>query len=213
MAKKPGRRAQLGIGGEYKDGGTWFVTAPVDRRLLRTRSVLRTALLALLERKQFDEITIRDITAEASIGYATFFRHYSSKSALLKAVAQEQIGNLLEMAIPLLVAQDIRGSCLSLCKYMSEHRAMWSALLTGGAAGLIRQEFMRQSMKRGTAAMPPSTWVPAELGVNFGVAATLEIFDWWLRKPNAFSVDEVAEVLDRLVVSPISVAWSSQRTR
>jgi AcrR family transcriptional regulator len=170
--------------------------------MVRTRAALRRALLALLECKQLDEITVRDIAAEAQIGYATFFRHHASKADLLKDVAEEQIGNLMALALPLLVAADTRGSCLALCKYVSEHRAIWSALLTGGAAGAMREEFIRQAMQQGAAQVQRSSWLPVELGAIYGVSATVEILAWWLRKPNDFTVERIAEIVDRLVVTP-----------
>ncbi len=183
-------------------------SAPItDVRMVRTRSALRRALLSLLERKQFDQIRIRDIATEAQIGYATFFRHHPSKAELLKDVAEEQIARLLDLAKPLLVATDTKGSCMALCEYVNDHRALWTALLTGGAAGAVREEFLRQTMIKGPVDMPPTTCVPVELGAVFGVASTVEILAWWLRRPNQMSVAEIAKVIDRLVVSPI-IDWT-----
>ena len=170
--------------------------------MVRTRSALRHALLRLLELKHFDQITVRDIAAEARIGYATFFRHHESKSELLGDVAEEQSGNLMALALPLLVAADTRGSCLALCRYVDEHRAIWSALLTGGAAGAMREEFLRQAMQLGSVQVQRSNWLPVELGAIYGVGATVEILAWWLRQPRDFSVERIAEIIDRLVVTP-----------
>jgi AcrR family transcriptional regulator len=175
-----------------------------DARMVRTRAALRRALLALLERKQLDQITVRDLAAEAGVGYATFFRHHPSKSELLKDVAEEQIGRLMALALPLLVAADTRGSCVALCRYVNDHRAIWSALLTGGAAGAMREEFIRQAMQGAAAQVQSSSssWLPVELGAIYGVSATVEILAWWLRKPNDFTIEQIAEILDRLVVTP-----------
>jgi AcrR family transcriptional regulator len=173
-----------------------------DARMVRTRAAMRKALLALLERKQFDQITVRDIAAEAKIGYATFFRHHESKWELLNDVAEEEISRLMAQGMPLLVADDIRGSALALCKYVREHRAIWSALLTGGAAGAMRQEFIRQAMQSGASQVQKSQWLPVELGAIIGVSATVEILAWWLRQPQDFSVERIAEIVDRLVIAP-----------
>lgn len=170
--------------------------------MVRTRAALRRALLKLLELKHFDQITVRDIAAEAKIGYATFFRHHESKAELLEDVAEEQIGNLMALALPLLVAADTRGSCLALCRYVDEHRAIWSALLTGGAAGAMREEFLRQAMQLGSVQVQRSSWLPVELGAIYGVGATVEILAWWLRQPRDFTVERIAEIIDRLVVTP-----------
>jgi AcrR family transcriptional regulator len=179
-----------------------LVTTTTDARMVRTRAAMRRALLALLERKQLDQITVRDIAAQAQIGYATFFRHHESKWELLKDVAEEEISRLMALGIPLLVADDTRGSALALCRYVREHRAIWSALLTGGAAGAMREEFIRQAMQYGASQVQKSRWLPVELGAIYGVSATVEILAWWLRQPEDFSVERIAEIVDRLVIAP-----------
>jgi AcrR family transcriptional regulator len=170
--------------------------------MVRTRAAMRKAMLTLLERKQLDQITVRDIAAEAKIGYATFFRHHESKWELLKDVAEEEIGRLMALGLPLLAADDTRGSALALCRYVGEHRAIWSALLTGGAAGAMREEFIRQAMQHGSTQVQRSPWLPVELGAIYGVSATVEILAWWLKQPEEFSVERVAEIVDRLVMTP-----------
>ena len=150
--------------------------------MVRTRAALRRALLALLERKHFDQITVRDIAAEAGIGYATFFRHDESKAELLAEVAKEQIATLMSLAVPLLVAADTRGSCLALCRYVNEHRAIWSALLTGGAAGAMREEFIRQAMQLDRVRCKRAAGCRSSWGAIYGVSATVEILAWWLRQ-------------------------------
>ena len=58
-----------------------------DARAVRTREALRRALLDLLEDKSLEQITIRDITAAAGIGYTTFFRHHPTTESLLDDLA------------------------------------------------------------------------------------------------------------------------------
>lgn len=182
-----------------------------DARMLRTREALRRALLGLLERKQLDQITIRDIANEADIGYATFFRHHASKEELLNEIAAEQIAQLMALTMPLLDAANTRVACLALCKYVGEHRATWSALLTGGASGTLRAEFIRLASE-GSSRVRTNGWLPVELGAVYGVAATIEILTWWLRRPDdAISAEGIAEILDRLVVAPAIGTISSNQ--
>jgi AcrR family transcriptional regulator len=173
-----------------------------DARMVRTREALRRALLALIERKQFEQITIRDIAAEAGIGYATFFRHHSSKTDLLNEIAAEEIGLLMVSVFPLLDPKDTRVSCLALCNYIDKQRALWSVLLTGGAAGTLREEFVRQATQ-GAPKVRTSEWLPVELGAVYGASAAVEILAWWLRRPDdEYTAEQIAEILDRLVVAP-----------
>ena len=116
-----------------------------DARVDRSRAALRAALLALLNRRRFEDLTIRAITARAGVGYATFFRHYPDKRALLHDVAATAIGELLARAMPIAAADDSRGACLVLCRYVHGQRRLWRALLNGGAAATVRDEFLRQA--------------------------------------------------------------------
>lgn len=176
--------------------------APIaDARMRRTRKALHDAMLVLLERKQFDQVTIREIAAEAGIGYATFFRHHSSKAQLLEEVAAEEIAHLMALTLPLLNATDTRVACLALCRYVHQHRALWSALLTG-AGGAMREEFIRLATQNSALLGDPRSWLPVELGAIYGVTATVEILTWWLRGHDEFSVEQIAEIVDRLVVVP-----------
>lgn len=54
-----------------------------DRRVLRTRKLLRESILALVLEKGYDDISIQDITDRANLGRATFYLHYREKDDLL----------------------------------------------------------------------------------------------------------------------------------
>ncbi|MBW8783595.1 MAG: TetR/AcrR family transcriptional regulator [Novosphingobium sp.] len=174
----------------------------IDARMQRTQEALRVGMLVLLERSALADISIRDIVAEAGIGYATFFRHYASKNELLQAVITDEIEQLVDLSLPVLRPGDSLESSLALFHHVDEHRALWSALLTGGAAGTIREEFARIARDRGPSRIHLDGWLPLDLGVAYGVAATVEIIAWWLRNRDDFSVERIAAVHDRLVLRP-----------
>lgn len=173
-----------------------------ETRATRSRPALCAALLSLLEEKSFEQITVREIAARAGVGYATFFRHYPDKDALLHELASNEISKLLAMTMPILYTIDSRASAQALCAYLWEHRKLWSALLTGGAAATLKAEFVRQAQAK--AAEQPNTrsWLPGDLIVVFSVAATIEILAWWLKQNQPPAVKQMAEALDRLVITP-----------
>lgn len=175
---------------------------PRDARQQRSDAALREALLKLISRGAYDQITVRDIVAEAGIGYATFFRHYPGKDALLDAVAGEEIAALVAMTAPSLSPDGTRATSLALARHVAERRAIWTALLTGGAAGRLREQFAQLAAQVPRQSRKPLAWLPVDLGITFGVTATVEILAWWLRQPSDYPVEKVAEALDRLVIAP-----------
>jgi AcrR family transcriptional regulator len=68
-----------------------------DRRVRRTQQALAHAVIALTLEKGYDAITIRDITDWADVGYATFFRHYKDKEALLHDVLDVVLTELMDL--------------------------------------------------------------------------------------------------------------------
>ncbi|HEX7751285.1 MAG TPA: helix-turn-helix domain-containing protein [Novosphingobium sp.] len=176
--------------------------APTDARQIRSRKALTAALLALLEEKPFDQVTIREISARAGTGYATFFRHYATKEALLGDLASQEIASLLAMTVPILHATDSAESTRALCAYVDAHRPLWTALLTGGAASIVREEFIHQARSLAEGAQTPG-WLPSDLGVIYGTGGTFDLLAWWLGQERAYSPDEVAAILNRLIIAPL----------
>ena len=173
-----------------------------DPRALRTREALRRALLRLLERKALDRISIRDICEVADVGYSTFFRHHPSTGSVLNDVAAEQIGRLVGLALPVADAANTRAAAVALCTYVHENRALWLTLLTGGAAGAMREEFIRLSMQIASTRVQHETWPPADIVTILVVSSTIELLSWWLRQKQPLSIEEVAEIHERVIVTP-----------
>ncbi len=54
-----------------------------DLRIRRTRERLGAALIALIEEKAIDDVTIREVLDRAKVGRSTFYLHYQDKDDLL----------------------------------------------------------------------------------------------------------------------------------
>jgi AcrR family transcriptional regulator len=174
-----------------------------DARAVRTRKSLREAMLGLLETKRFDQITIGDIADAANVGYSTVCRHYPTLEALLDDVAAEQIARIINLSFPRFDPNDTRAACIALFTSIDEHRAVWSALLTGGAAGALRQEFLRITRQLALSWKQPQGWLPRDLGVQMTVSGTIELLTWWLEQADPMSIEEIAGIFHRMLVAPM----------
>lgn len=66
-----------------------------DPRIQRTRQAIIDALYTLAKRKDFEDISISDITEEAKINRSTFYYHFLDKYDLIDAIQKEIIKNKL----------------------------------------------------------------------------------------------------------------------
>lgn len=63
----------------------------LDPRIVRTRKLIMDAFIQLSKIKDFEHITIKDITETATINRATFYYHFSDKYKLLEQVINEDM--------------------------------------------------------------------------------------------------------------------------
>ena len=66
-----------------------------DPRVKRTRQLLQQALIALMQEKAFQDITVQDIAERATVNRATFYAHFEDKYALLDTCMREQFQQML----------------------------------------------------------------------------------------------------------------------
>src|SRR5271157_1819235 len=78
-----------------------LTTPKSDRRSLRTRKLLWHALIALIQEKDYAEITIQDIADRADVNRVTFYLHYRDKQDLLAQNAEMIMDDLAAKGPPL----------------------------------------------------------------------------------------------------------------
>jgi AcrR family transcriptional regulator len=64
-------------------------------RLRRTQTLLREALIALIEERGFETLTIGEITERAMVSRAAFYRNYQDKYDLVEQIFEEAMSALL----------------------------------------------------------------------------------------------------------------------
>ena len=175
-----------------------------DPRNERTRSAITAALVDLLASQPFDQVLVRDIVARAGIGNATFFRHYRDKAQVLEEVAQDFFEQASGAMIPALEQRHSDLGARHLCRFVDEHRVVYTALLTGGASGHIRANFVEKTAEQAFAVADGlSHRLPGRLAVIYPLSAIVAILAWWLGEVPETPPDEVAELIARLVFKPM----------
>lgn len=192
----------------------WGRSAPsrgLDPRQVRSAAALREGLLRLLERKHLDEITVREIVAEAGVNNATFFRHHSDKKSFFDRIATEEIDRLVAVSLPFGHSLD---GYIVLCEYVSRHRVLWKALLTGGAGAAMRERYMRVSREVASEYTGVKSWLPHDLSIICSTTLIVETLSWWLSlEQDAYTPKAVAKILDTLVRGTVARSASDRATK
>ena len=72
-----------------------------DLRVRRTQKLLREALIALIEERNFDVITVGEIAERAMVSRAAFYRYYQDKYDLVEKIFEEMVATVVREIDPL----------------------------------------------------------------------------------------------------------------
>lgn len=105
----------------------------VDQRIRMTRSLLKDALVRLMQQQHISKISVSALCAAAGINRSTFYMHYTNQYDLLSKVEQEVMGNLISY----LERQDLNSSnpisgqvLTGILDYVKEDVELFKALLS-----------------------------------------------------------------------------------
>jgi AcrR family transcriptional regulator len=182
-----------------------------DRRVRRTQKSLGDALIALALEKDFEEITIQEITDRADIGYRTFFRHYADKDELLNdvlSVVKLEMRELMSppplqfFTDPKLQIDDLPNTRI-IFEHVQENSSLYRVLLLSNR-GLVQplKEFAVQEFKTHYGEFF-ETDIPFEIITNHMISSIITLMRWWLNNEMCYSPNEMGDIANRLIIQPI----------
>lgn len=186
---------------------TWYPrrVQDSDRRVRRTRAALGQALLDLAGERPFEAITVRELVDRADVGYATFFRHYASKEALLLEVFGGIVGELADLLQPTAEQGRLEEAGRQLFDYVARHEARLRILFAAQRGTAVERGVRAVVEARILASRgfrPPAD-VPADLAAHHLVSSSLALVAWWLEHGMPYGVERMGRVYARLVVGPV----------
>ena len=178
-----------------------------DARVRRTRDALGDALIALMQEKPFDTITVQDVLDRARVSRSTFYAHYSDKDDLLMSDAEE----FFEAISTALSAHGDKSDRVfpvrEFFAHLSNVQPFYKALVKSGKfqenMELARGHFAR-GIERRLSELPSGQSIPkSELSaIAFTHAgALLSLLTWWLDRGMRESPAEMDKLFHRLVWS------------
>lgn len=185
----------------------------LDPRIRRTRDLLHQALVNLLKIKEFDKISVQDITDEATVNRATFYAHYPDKFALLECVVAGRFHDLLAergVVFDGTCPNAIRGIILGVCDYLTQTLDDCSARqlephLESSVVGVVRRMLL-EGMQRHPV---PGSVAPEMLASAVGWAIYGAAKEW-VRTPNRAASEEMAQTIFILIAPMLGVTEFSE---
>lgn len=176
-----------------------------DPRVLRTHEHLRQAMAELIVQRPYESITIRDLAAAAGVGYATFFRHYPNKDALLLDLLQRSIQDLALLLPPGLEADPVEEGQV-IFAHVAQHEQIFRILLRGeGTLALLEQvqaAAVAQVMGHFAGQREPA--IPLEILANHLVASIIALIGWWLQRGQPYPPQRMGQIYAEMIMRPFT---------
>ena len=173
-----------------------------DRRVLRTRRLLKQAIIELINERPYEEITIRDITDRADIGYATFFRHFDGKDDLMLEIFSGIIDEL--ESLPNRHADRyFEQEGYLLFQHVFENQAMYRGILDSQPFARKFRKYLSEMVQihlYAHANQIPTSAIPIEIAAHHMVSSLVGLIDWWLFNDMPYSIERMAMVYQRLII-------------
>jgi len=182
----------------------------IDARVRRTRDALGDALVALMQEKPFETITVQDVLDRAEVSRSTFYSHYSDKDDLLMSDAEEFFESI-SMALSVHGDQSDRVFPVrEFFVHLSDVQPFFKALVKSGKyqenMELARGHFAR-GIERRLSELPRGKSIPPNQlsAIAFTHAgALLSLLTWWLDRGMRESPAEMDELFHRMIWNGVS---------
>jgi AcrR family transcriptional regulator len=186
-------------------------TKKLDPRVVRTRRLLRDALVSLIEEKGFDAITVQDIADRAELNRATFYLHYQDKQELLVKSLRDAID---ELVADIGTSTDEQGQLIfdesprpikATFEHVAQHAHFYRVMMSAeGVPSFIAgvRDYMAEITLRWLTALQPhsrQSRVPLEIVANSLSWSLLGVLIWWLEHDMPHPPEYMAEQFQLLI--------------
>ncbi len=180
----------------------------MDRRVQRTRKLLREALMALILEEGYDAISIQDITNKANLGRATFYLHFKDKDELLLDVMDQFMADFIDQVPQFSQSQwrlEDTKAIAKLFDFSADHYDLYRILIIG-SGGITASRQLHQTIAENIQAciqkeideQGADPVIPADFIANHFAGALLATIYWWLDSDLPYSVEEMAQMFQKI---------------
>jgi AcrR family transcriptional regulator len=208
----------------------------VDRRVLRTRLALRAALVALIQEKGYDALSVEEITQRANLGRATFYLHYKDKDDILLEEFSEKVSDQVRLISqipatfwpPNQVAQNPDDKdnlilpMLLIFKHAAENAEFYRVMLRGESSKRIADRINKIVVASYNEVIgakfvnkPALIYqeVPLDLLAVYFSGALLSCLAWWLEQTPAPSPEMMTLIFQNLYIPGVFKVMSESKIK
>ena len=188
------------------------VPRTTDKRVLRTRAILRDALVSLIIERGWDATSIQDVCDRAEVGRSTFYTHFADKEDLLLAGFDDLRAMLKEAVRSDGLAGQPLGFTRPLLEHAAENHRLFRALVGKRSGQAVQRRFFELvvHLTQGELAATIGAGPKLDATVQYIAGAFFRLVIWWVDMRKPIAAAEVDAIFHRLTRPVLAVARESR---
>jgi AcrR family transcriptional regulator len=173
-----------------EQNGRFVREKSMDRRQKKSREAIFRAFGELLETKSFHRITVQEIIDAANVGRSTFYAHFETKEALLKALCADVFEHIASTELESESSHDfsLSGDGLQirlthLLYHLKDEHAEFTRLIRGESREVFigyMKLYLNELFEQYEEIFPPE--VPPEFVANHLASGFAHAILWWVNQ-------------------------------
>ncbi len=180
--------------------------ANTDRRIIRSRTALREALLSLMTNKPFSSISITEIVEYANYNRGTFYSNYSSKEALLDDIISQLIEQLLQSFrapyenVEIFRINEMPAHSVMIFEHIFNRSSIYTIFMKSDVLPILREKMFVALKKISMEELVyPKHEIDQELLAIYSIHALIGLVFYWIESGFKFSSAYMQEQLIKII--------------
>jgi AcrR family transcriptional regulator len=179
-------------------------SSSLDRRVLRTKKLLKESLIALMHKKDFMDITICEVVKISDLNRGTFYEHYQYKEELLDEIKDEVIFDLIKSYrepyynVDTFSVGDLTSSAIKIFEHVAHHASFYEIVLKSNVLPefqyrmtyVLKKLFLQDFVDRN-----PNNKLNKDLHASFQASAFVGMIIEWVNDKFKYSERYMSEQL------------------
>ncbi len=177
----------------------------VSEQSAQRQRELEAGLLALLQTRQYEDITVSDLCDHLQIPRKSFYRYFSGKDGALHALLDHTLMEYPQMASPT-STQEVRQSMENYFHFWKEQKPLLDALSRSGLTSQLIQRSILLTVVDGSITVrrtPGDDQLTHEHMIVFALSGLLSLVIQWHRNGFRESIPRMAAIAYRLLMQPL----------
>lgn len=185
-----------------------------DRRVQKTRTLLKDALVSLIIEKGFEAVSIQEILDRANVGRSTFYLHYENKQNLLHSCFEEFHKMFEKNSLGTANADDFGKNdfILNLFRLVERNQRLCKALLGKDDMAMFFNPIhsyiynsFEESIKKFVISKNQSS-LQTEMLTHYITSALFGVLRWWVYNDMPITAEEMDRNFRKLALCDIRQA-------